>query len=86
MVWLVVMSLFPLSALLLKFNRGRLQREPHTSLSLVFFTFAVAATIMAGNIAIDPSTVGFVDFILLYQGLSLMPSQRLDTQLVTLAC
>ena len=57
MVWLVVMTLFPLSSLLLKFNRGRLERQPCAPLSIVFLTFIVAAIVMAGNIVIDPSTV-----------------------------
>jgi hypothetical protein len=60
LVWLTVMMLFPLSVLLLKFNRGRLPRTPETPLSLVFSTFAVAAAAFAGNIAVDPDTVGYV--------------------------
>lgn len=71
MVWLVVMSLFPLSSLLLKFNRGRLDRQPHTPLSIVFLTFVVAAVVMAGNIVIDPSTVGCVPFPFSFASLSL---------------
>lgn len=59
LVWLAVMTLFPISALLLKFNRGRLTRTPHTPLLLVLFTLAVGAVIIGGNIAIDPSIVGY---------------------------
>ncbi len=58
LVWLAVMTLFPLSLLLLKFNRGRLPRKPQTSLLVVFLTLAVAAVIIGGNIGIDPSIVG----------------------------
>ncbi|KDQ56708.1 hypothetical protein JAAARDRAFT_157891 [Jaapia argillacea MUCL 33604] len=59
LVWLTVMMLFPLSALLLKFNRGRLPRTSVTSLSVIFFTIAVALAISVGNIVIDPTTVGY---------------------------
>lgn len=57
-VWLMVMVLYPLAALLLKFSRGRLPRKPHTSLSLVFFTFLVAFAAIGGNVAINPLIVG----------------------------
>lgn len=59
LVWLAVMTLFPLSALLLKFNRGRLPRTPRTPLALVLLTLAAAATVIGGNIAIDPTIVGY---------------------------
>ena len=52
------MTLFPLSVLLLKFNRGRLPRDPHVSILLVFFALAVAAVVIGGNIAYDPITIG----------------------------
>lgn len=58
LVWLTVMSLFPIAALLLKFNRGRLSRDINTPLIIVFLTMIVAAVIIGGNIAIDPSIVG----------------------------
>ena len=61
LVWLAVMTLFPISALLLKFNRGRLTRAPRTPLLLVLFTLAVGAVIIGGNVAIDPSIVGYVE-------------------------
>ena len=63
LVWLTVMTLFPLTLLLLKFNRGRLTRSKHISVLIVFFTLAVAATMVGGNIAIDPTTIGYVDRI-----------------------
>ncbi|KAI0798140.1 amino acid permease-domain-containing protein [Abortiporus biennis] len=59
LVWLMVMTLFPLSALLLKFNRGRLSRSPRTPLSIIFLTFAVAFTVTGGNIALNPAIVGY---------------------------
>ena len=58
-MWLTVMTLFPLSLLLLKFNRGRLLKRPRTGLSLIFATFAVAATVFAGNIVVDPVTAEY---------------------------
>ncbi|KAK0194213.1 AAAP amino acid permease [Armillaria mellea] len=56
LVWLSVMALFPISLLLLKFNRGRLPRTPKTPVSTVVFTLAVVSTVFAGNITIDPIT------------------------------
>lgn len=57
------MTLFPLSALLLKFNRGRLPRDKCVSVSVVFLTFAVVFTLIGGNIAIDPTIVGCANLI-----------------------
>lgn len=62
LVWLTVMTLFPLSLLLLKFNRGRLPRAPNTPLRVIFSAFAVAAAVFAGNIALDPDTAVCVFF------------------------
>ena len=59
MVWLTVMALFPLSVLLLKFNRGRLSRESHASLYGVLLTIVLVCVIIGGNIAIDPTIVGY---------------------------
>lgn len=59
LVWLSVMALFPISLLLLKFNRGRLPRTPKTPVSVVILTLAVVPTVFAGNIAIDPITFGY---------------------------
>lgn len=59
-MWLTVMSLFPLSLLLLKFNRGRLPRQSHTPLWIILLALAVAATVIAGNVSIEPSTAGYV--------------------------
>jgi amino acid transporter len=62
LVWLTVMSLFPLSLLLLKFNRGRLKRDTRTSLSVVITTLVISAVAFAGNIAVNPITAGSVFF------------------------
>ncbi|KAK0223656.1 AAAP amino acid permease [Armillaria fumosa] len=59
LVWLSVMALFPISLLLLKFNRGRLPRTPTIPVSMVIVTLAVGPTIFAGNIAIDPIMSGY---------------------------
>ncbi|SJL10090.1 uncharacterized protein ARMOST_13472 [Armillaria ostoyae] len=59
LVWLSVMALFPISLLLLKFNRGRLPRTPKTPVSVVILTLAVVPTVFAGNIVIDPITFGY---------------------------
>ncbi|KIM82858.1 hypothetical protein PILCRDRAFT_820149 [Piloderma croceum F 1598] len=59
LVWLCVMTLFPLSLLLLKFNRGRLPRPRRTSLWVIFGAFAIALIIICGNIAIAPMTAGY---------------------------
>ncbi len=54
------MALFPLAALLLKFNRGRLYRETSAPLVEVLLTLAIVAVMIGGNVAIDPSIVGYV--------------------------
>lgn len=59
-VWLSVMALFPLSLLLLRFNRGRLKRDIAAPLPVVLFAlFVISPAILAGNIAIDPKTAGY---------------------------
>ncbi|GLB39740.1 putative amino acid permease [Lyophyllum shimeji] len=59
LVWLTVMSLFPLALLLLKFSRGRLPRNSSTPLAVVVAAAAVSAVVFAGNIAVDPATAGY---------------------------
>ncbi|KAJ7159241.1 amino acid permease-domain-containing protein [Mycena crocata] len=59
LVWLTVMALFPLSLLLLRFNRGRVPRARNTPLSGVLLALALTPVVFAGNIAIDPSTAGY---------------------------
>ncbi|KAF5384450.1 hypothetical protein D9615_003405 [Tricholomella constricta] len=59
LVWLTVMSLFPLTLLLLKFNRGRLPRDSRTPLAIVVAAIAVSAVVFAGNVAVNPATAGY---------------------------
>lgn len=58
------MATFPFCLLLLKFHRGRLPRTPHTPLLLVIVTMSVSAVLIAGNIAIDPTTAGCVCYLI----------------------
>lgn len=54
------MSLFPISLLLLKYNRGRLRREKRASLSIIVSALVIALTVFVGNIIVDPATAGYV--------------------------
>lgn len=58
LVWLTVMSLFPMTLLLLKFNRGRIKRDSHTPLAIIVAALAISAMVFAGNIAVEPATAG----------------------------
>ncbi|KAH7928884.1 hypothetical protein BV22DRAFT_1030277 [Leucogyrophana mollusca] len=58
-VWLAVMTLFPLSLVLLRFSRPRLPRSCQTSMSVVFASVVVALAVIGGNIAIDPTIAGY---------------------------
>ncbi|KIL66086.1 hypothetical protein M378DRAFT_186176 [Amanita muscaria Koide BX008] len=56
LVWFTVMSLFPISLLLLKFNtfnRGRLLRKTETRLRSIFLTLAILPPVISGNITLD---------------------------------
>lgn len=64
LTWLSVMTLFPVSLLLVKFNRGRLNRINGASLSLTFVTIMLCLVAFGGNIAIDPTTVGCVPVLI----------------------
>ncbi|KLO06622.1 hypothetical protein SCHPADRAFT_923138 [Schizopora paradoxa] len=59
LTWLTVMGLFPLSLLLLKFNRGRVPRQRRVSLSWTALTLAITVVVFVGNVAMDPKTVGY---------------------------
>ncbi|KAJ7439001.1 amino acid permease-domain-containing protein [Mycena latifolia] len=59
LVWLTVMSLFPLALLLLRFNRGRIPRDRNAPLSVVALALTLTPVVFAGNVAIDPSTGGY---------------------------
>ncbi|EIW79641.1 AAAP amino acid permease [Coniophora puteana RWD-64-598 SS2] len=72
-VWLAVMALFPISLILLKFNRPRLPREPDTSIWHIFFSLSLAIAIIVGNILIKPVVIGyfaayFVALVLFFAG------------------
>ena len=59
MTWLSVMALFPISLILLKFNRGRIVHSRNASITLALLTLAFVTVIFAGNVAINPRTVGY---------------------------
>ncbi|KAJ7613541.1 AAAP amino acid permease [Roridomyces roridus] len=59
LVWLTVMVLFPVTLLQLRFNRGRLPRDTRTPLSTILLSLVVSAVVFAGNVVIEPSTVGY---------------------------
>ncbi|KAF9045413.1 AAAP amino acid permease [Panaeolus papilionaceus] len=59
LVWLTVMALFPISLLLLRFNRGRLPRHSTTGLWVVGLTLLIVPVIFAGNIAVNPQTAAY---------------------------
>lgn len=56
LVWFTVMSLFPISLLLLKFNTfnpTRLLKKTETRLRSIFLTLAILPPVIAGNITLD---------------------------------
>lgn len=60
LVWLVVMTLFPFSLLILRFNRGRLPRTYHAPLPVIFIAlFGICPVVLGGNIALNPRTAGY---------------------------
>ncbi|KAJ3964665.1 AAAP amino acid permease [Lentinula raphanica] len=59
LVWLVVMSLFPLALLLLKLNRGRLPRTPNTPFCVVLLALVIVVVVFTGNVIIDPTISGY---------------------------
>jgi amino acid transporter len=59
LVWLLVMGLFPVSLLLLNFNRRQLKREgKKTNLAIIFTAIVVVPVVLAGVIAYQPKTLG----------------------------
>ena len=48
--FLIIMGLFALSNVFLKFNRDRLVREPHVPLPIVLSALAIVAAAIAGNV------------------------------------
>ncbi|TFK75584.1 hypothetical protein BDN72DRAFT_757165 [Pluteus cervinus] len=59
LVWLTVMILFPISLLLLKYNRGRLQGPKPIPIGIIFAALCIGACVFIGNIVIAPSTAGY---------------------------
>lgn len=57
--FIVVMGLFAVSNLLLKFNRDRLVRTPRVSLAVVLFAFLIVLVAVAGNIVMSPVIIGY---------------------------
>jgi len=57
--FILVMGLFALSNIFLKFNRDRLVRDPHVSLGLVLFALCVVSAAVTGNIVKSPVIVGY---------------------------
>jgi amino acid transporter len=57
--YLLVMGLFALSNLFLKFNRDRLVRSPRVALPMVVLALLITAAAIAGNIALSPEIVGY---------------------------
>ena len=76
------MALLPLAALLLKFNRGRLPRRTRAPLLEVLFTLAVVSVMIGGNIAIDPTIVGYVSVFIFF--FKLLELQQMHCLLVLL--
>lgn len=59
LVWLTVMALFPISLILLKFNRGRLLRDSETKLMVILGALLIVPAVFAGNVAINPQMAGY---------------------------
>jgi hypothetical protein len=57
LAWLMVMTLFPVALLLLKFDRGRLPRKPQATLSIILGALVVAVTVFVGTITINLATL-----------------------------
>jgi amino acid transporter len=57
--FLIIMALFAISNLLLKFNRDRLVRQPRVDLPLLFLALIVVAAAIAGNLVLSPVILGY---------------------------
>ncbi|KAG6860603.1 hypothetical protein C0995_009424 [Termitomyces sp. Mi166 len=81
LVWLTVMSLFPLTLLLLKFNRGRIPRSSHTPLAVIIAAILVSIVVFVGNITVNPATANkneetsCVKMIYFHEGEAGIPSE-----------
>ena len=59
LVWLLVMALFPVSLLLLKFNRGRLRRDGKpTKLVVILAAVSLVLIVFTGNVIYQPQAAG----------------------------
>ncbi|PVG04382.1 hypothetical protein CPB86DRAFT_843350 [Serendipita vermifera] len=74
---LTVLLLYPISNILLKYNRNRLPRRYKASLLVTFLAFAAMVTVLVGNLILSPIALGLFAayFIFLLAGLFLMKSQ-----------
>ena len=62
LVWLLVMALFPVSLLLLKFNRGHLKRDGKpTKLVVILAAVSLVVLVFAGNVIYQPQAAGSND-------------------------
>ncbi|KAK4054986.1 hypothetical protein OIO90_003327 [Microbotryomycetes sp. JL221] len=59
-VFLSIMLLFPVTCVLLSYNRPRLPRLSRTSLSLNFVVLALSLTLILGNIVVSPIIVAYL--------------------------
>ena len=59
LVWLFVMSLFPVTLLILKFSRGRLRRDERATFGVIIVTIIVVILVAVGNIVATPRTAGY---------------------------
>lgn len=57
--FLFTLLLFPISSLVLSYNRPRLARAPRPSLFIVVFTIALSITLIVGNSVLAPKTIGY---------------------------
>ena len=57
--FLLMMGLFALSNIFLKFNRDRLVRDPHVSLGIVLFALCIVSAAIAGNVVKSPVIIGY---------------------------
>lgn len=57
-VFLVNMTMFPVALLYLKFHRSRLPRNPVISVELLILALIISATVIIGNIVLNPAALG----------------------------
>ncbi|KAG8821976.1 hypothetical protein FRC18_011138 [Serendipita sp. 400] len=74
---LSVLLLYPLSNILLKFNRDRLPRKFRASLSVTLLALVATVTVLAGNLVLSPVAIGLFAsyFVFILAGLFIVKSQ-----------